>query len=45
MAINSISLLNPTRITNQTNKLTVQPTPYDAAKFCEFLKSGDTIGK
>ncbi|CAM5185922.1 Flagellar hook-basal body complex protein FliE OS=Ureibacillus acetophenoni OX=614649 GN=fliE PE=3 SV=1 [Ureibacillus acetophenoni] len=38
MAINSISLLNPTQITNQTNKLTVQPTPYEAQQnFASFL--------
>lgn len=38
MAINSISLMNPTQITNQTNKLAVQPTPYEAQKnFASFL--------
>ncbi len=38
MAINSISLLTPTQITNQTNNLTPKVTPYEAQqKFSNFL--------
>src|SRR4051794_38653553 len=38
MAINSISLMTPTQITNETNKLTTQVTPYEAQqKFSNFL--------
>lgn len=38
MAINSISLMSPTQITNEANKLTVKPTPYEAGqKFSNFL--------
>lgn len=37
MAINSISLMSPTQIT-ETQKLTTQPTPYEAGqKFSNFL--------
>lgn len=40
MAINSISLITPTQITNQTDKLGVQATPYEAGKnFSNYLSN------
>ncbi len=38
MAINAISLMVPTPVTNQTDKLITQPTSYEAGqKFTNFL--------